>query len=315
VRISSLPKLNSRRSTQPGVSGRDHGIDHISGHYQRFIPASPPLRSILATSGPEWLDVRRGAIRRLSFAWWTPGTVMLPDRAAQPHRLPAQHLRDPRNRALFLCPAWAKPFRINGRAAIIIDATSVHRSQWKEAASQRPSSPRKASTAVHQVTRSFALLGRCCPVDESSLASAAHLKSLQGGSDGEAYDRNYPHDSGTISETSARKSARFPAADHRRRLAPSCVCLALSSRGRCRRRLEHFKGERHGALGGLPVRRRYGTNIRARSCARRVSLQDCQPRDRIVFPAASWWREGFVVTAAAIAAFPTCHRRVGPMDR
>src|SRR5215468_10461655 len=92
-------------------------IDHISGHYRRFIELSPFV--VLATSGPEGLDCTPrgdppGFVRVVD-----ERTVMLPDRRGN-NRIDSLRniVRDPRVALLFLIPGAGRTLRINGRAAI-----------------------------------------------------------------------------------------------------------------------------------------------------------------------------------------------------
>ena len=94
--------------------------DHITGHYRRYIEASPFV--ILATSGPEGLDCSpRGDL---------PGfvrvenrkTLMLPDRHGN-NRVDSLHniVRDPRVGLLFLIPGSGNTLRVNGSAYLTTD--------------------------------------------------------------------------------------------------------------------------------------------------------------------------------------------------
>ena len=94
--------------------------DHITGHYRRYIEASPFV--ILATCGPEGLDCSpRGDL---------PGfvrvenrkTLMLPDRHGN-NRVDSLHniVRDPRVGLLFLIPGSGNTLRVNGSSYLTTD--------------------------------------------------------------------------------------------------------------------------------------------------------------------------------------------------
>jgi uncharacterized protein len=96
-------------------------IDHINPHYAQFIAASPFV--VMATAGPEGLDCSPrgdppGFVRVAD-----PKTLLIPDRRGN-NRVDSLRnlLRDPRIALLFMIPGAGITMRVNGRAAISINA-------------------------------------------------------------------------------------------------------------------------------------------------------------------------------------------------
>ena len=94
--------------------------DHITGHYRRYIEASPFV--ILATSGPEGLDCSPRGDRPGFVRVENPKTLMLPDRHGN-NRVDSLHniVRDPRVGLLFLIPGSGNTLRVNGSAYLTTD--------------------------------------------------------------------------------------------------------------------------------------------------------------------------------------------------
>jgi PPOX class probable FMN-dependent enzyme len=96
-------------------------IDYISEHYRSFIEISPFV--VVATLGPEGTDCTPrgddpGFVRIVD-----KHTLMLPDRRGN-NRIDTLRnvVRDPRILLLFLIPGIGRTLRVNGRAAIRVDA-------------------------------------------------------------------------------------------------------------------------------------------------------------------------------------------------
>ena len=96
--------------------------DHVTGHYRRYIEASPFV--ILATSGPEGLDCSPRGDRPGFVRVQNPRTLMLPDRHGN-NRVDSLHniVRDPRVGLLFLMPGSGNTLRVNGSAYLTADET------------------------------------------------------------------------------------------------------------------------------------------------------------------------------------------------
>ena len=169
-------------------------IDHISDHYRRFIEASPFV--VLATSGPEGLDCTprgdpAGFVRVVD-----SHTVMLPDRRGN-NRIDSLRniVRDPRVALLFLIPGIGRTLRINGRAAISIDAElcSSFIMEGKVPRSVIVITAERVYTQCPKALVRSRLWDASLHVAESSLPSSGTImKALQQGFDGDAYDRDYP---------------------------------------------------------------------------------------------------------------------------
>src|SRR5215468_12552394 len=178
---------------QPAGAAVIKEIDHISEHYRRFIEISPFL--ILATSGPEGLDCTprgdpAGFVRVVD-----SHTVMLPDRRGN-NRIDSLRniVRDPRVALLFLIPGVGRTLRINGRAAISIDA-ELCASFTMEGKIPRSVIVITAERVYTQCPKALVRSRLWDPglhLAESSLPSSGTImKTLQQGFDGEAYDRDY----------------------------------------------------------------------------------------------------------------------------
>ena len=179
---------------QPAGAAVIKEIDHISEHYRRFIEASPFV--VLATSGPEGLDCTprgdpAGFVRVVDSR-----TVMLPDRRGN-NRIDSLRniVRDPRVALLFLIPGIGRTLRINGRAAISIDAElcSSFTMEGKVPRSVIVITAERVYTQCPKALVRSRLWDPSRHVAESSLPSSGTImKALQQGFDGDAYDRDYP---------------------------------------------------------------------------------------------------------------------------
>ena len=114
-RITTQEELDALYGT-PLEAAVAKEIDYISDHYKAFIDKAPFV--VVATVGPEGLDCRRAAIRRVR-----PGarhkTVLIPDRRGNNRIDSLRNLvRDPRISLLFMIPGIGNTLRINGRAEI-----------------------------------------------------------------------------------------------------------------------------------------------------------------------------------------------------
>jgi PPOX class probable FMN-dependent enzyme len=169
-------------------------IDHISGHYCRFIELSPFV--VLATSGPEGLDCTPrgdppGFVRVVDSR-----TVMMPDRRGN-NRIDSLRniVRDPRVALLFLIPGVGRTLRINGRAQI---STNPELCASFEMEGKLPRSviivtAERVYTQCPKALVRSRLWDAHRHVDEASLPSSGTImKSLMKDFDGDSYDRNYP---------------------------------------------------------------------------------------------------------------------------
>lgn len=102
---------------EPAIGPLAKEIDYIHPHYRAMIEASPFM--IMATSGPEGLDVSprgdpAGFVHVLD-----DGTLLIPDRRGN-NRIDSMRniVRDDRVALLFLIPGIGETLRVNGRAAI-----------------------------------------------------------------------------------------------------------------------------------------------------------------------------------------------------
>ena len=195
-----MPDLVTSEAQLEAIYGRPAGpavtkeIDHISAHYRRFIETSPFV--ILATSGPEGLDCTprgdpAGFVRVVDSR-----TVMLPDRRGN-NRIDSLRniVRDPRIALLFLIPGVGRTLRINGRAAISINA-DLRASFTMEGKVPRSVIVVTAESVYTQCPKALVRSRLWDPrlhLDESALPSSGTImKSLQDGFDGDTYDRDYP---------------------------------------------------------------------------------------------------------------------------
>ncbi|MDP1753262.1 MAG: pyridoxamine 5'-phosphate oxidase family protein, partial [Reyranella sp.] len=123
-------------------------------------------------------------------------TVMLPDRRGN-NRIDSLHniVRDPRIALLFLIPGVGRTLRINGRAAISINA-DLCASFTLEGKVPRSVIVVTAESVYTQCPKALVrsrLWDPSLHLDESSLPSSGTImKSLQAGFDGDTYDRDYP---------------------------------------------------------------------------------------------------------------------------
>ena len=168
-------------------------IDYISDHYRLFIEASPFV--IVATVGPEGLDCTprgdpAGFVRVVD-----KHTIMLPDRRGNNRIDTLRNLvRDPRISLLFLIPGIGRTLRINGRAAVRVDA------QLCETFAMEGKVPRSviivnAERVYTQCPRALIRSNLWDPsmhLDESALPSqGAMMKAIQQSFAAEEWDRSY----------------------------------------------------------------------------------------------------------------------------
>jgi uncharacterized protein len=95
-------------------------IDHINGHYARYIQASPFV--VISTSGSEGLDCSPRGDPAGFVRVQDPKTLLIPDRRGN-NRLDTLRniVRDPRIALLFLIPGIGVTMRVNGRASLVTD--------------------------------------------------------------------------------------------------------------------------------------------------------------------------------------------------
>jgi PPOX class probable FMN-dependent enzyme len=167
---------------------------HVTPHYRAYIEASPFC--VLATSGPEGLDCSpRGDL---------PGfvrvadetTLMMPDRKGNNRADSLKNiLRDPRVALLFLLPGHGNCIRVNGEAAISIDA-DLKASFAVEGHEPRSVIVIRTRAVYFQCARAIVRSGLWSPqshVDAAKLPTTGEmLAALSGGSaGGPDYDRQW----------------------------------------------------------------------------------------------------------------------------
>ena len=169
-------------------------IDHISDHYRMFIEISPFV--VVATSGPEGLDCTprgdaRGFVRVVD-----KHTVTLPDRRGN-NRIDTLRniVRDPRIALLFLIPGIGRMLRINGRAAIRVDAELCQSFtvEGKVPRSVIVVTAERAYTHCPRALLRSKLWDPAQHLDESALPShGTMMQAIRESFAGEEWDRNYP---------------------------------------------------------------------------------------------------------------------------
>ena len=168
-------------------------IDHISEHYRMFIDLSPFL--LIATAGPEGLDCTprgdpAGFVRVVD-----RHTVMLPDRRGN-NRIDTLRniVRDPRIALLFLIPGIGRMLRVNGRAAIRVDAEvcETFRIEGKLPRSVIVVTAERVYTHCPRALIRSRLWDPGQHRDESCLPShGAMMQAIKDSFPGEDWDRNY----------------------------------------------------------------------------------------------------------------------------
>lgn len=119
--LTSLDALHEHYGTV-GEASLVKEIDHLSPAYRHIIEVSPFCA--LTTCGPEGLDCSprgdEGNVVRVE----DERTLHLPDRRGN-NRIDSLRniIRDPRVSLMFMIPGWNNVLRVNGRAAISVDAT------------------------------------------------------------------------------------------------------------------------------------------------------------------------------------------------
>ena len=168
-------------------------IDHISDHYRMFIDISPFV--LIATSGPEGLDCTprgdpAGFVRVVD-----KHTLMLPDRRGNNRIDTLRNLvRDPRIALLFLIPGIGRMLRVNGRAAIRIDAELCHsfKHEGKSPRSVIVVTAEKVYTHCPRALMRSHLWDPSHHRDESCLPShGTMMQAIKESFPGEDWDRNY----------------------------------------------------------------------------------------------------------------------------
>jgi PPOX class probable FMN-dependent enzyme len=192
--ITSEAELTALYGPHDTIVATIKEIDHISDHYRMFIERSPFV--VVATSGAEGLDCTprgdpAGFVRVVD-----KHTVMLPDRRGN-NRIDTLRniVRDPRISLLFLIPGIGRTLRINGRAAIRVDA-EVCASFSMGAKVPRSVIVVTAERVYTQCPRALIRSKLWDPtqhIDENSLPShGTMMKAIQESFAGEEWDRNYP---------------------------------------------------------------------------------------------------------------------------
>jgi PPOX class probable FMN-dependent enzyme len=191
--ITSEAELTALYGPHDTVVATIKEIDHISDHYRAFIEVSPFV--VVATMGPEGLDCSPrgdppGFVRVID-----KHTVMLPDRRGN-NRIDTLRniVRDPRISLLFLIPGIGRTLRINGRAAIRVDAElcASFTLAGKVARSVIVVTAERVYTQCPKALIRSKLWDPNQQLDEKSLPSPGTImQALQANFAGEEWDRNY----------------------------------------------------------------------------------------------------------------------------
>ena len=168
-------------------------IDHISDHYRMFIDLSPFV--LISTAGPEGLDCTprgdpSGFVRVVD-----RHTVMLPDRRGN-NRIDTLRniVRDSRIALLFLIPGIGRMLRVNGRAAIRVDAEicETFRIEGKLPRSIIVVTAERVYTHCPRALIRSRLWDESQHRDESCLPShGTMMQAIKDSFPGEDWDRNY----------------------------------------------------------------------------------------------------------------------------
>ncbi len=111
---------------QPSEGAIAKEIDHVHPHYRAMIEASPFV--VIATSGPEGLDVSPRGDPAGFVAVQDEKTLLIPDRRGNNRADTLNNLiDDPRIALLFLIPGVGETLRVNGRAEISLDPAVLER--------------------------------------------------------------------------------------------------------------------------------------------------------------------------------------------
>ena len=169
--------------------------DHITGHYRRYIEASPFV--VLATSGPEGLDCSPRGDRAGFVRVADAKTLMLPDRHGN-NRVDSLHniVRDPRVGLLFLIPGSGNTLRVNGSAYLTTDEALLA-SFAVEGKTPRSVIVVETEAVYVQCARAFVRSGlwdSARHVDPKSLPSAGEILTELSAEriGGRAYDEAWP---------------------------------------------------------------------------------------------------------------------------
>lgn len=118
--IASVEQLEALYG-QPGDASLVKEVGYVTPHYRQLIEASP--FAVLATAGPEGLDCSPRGDQPGFVRVHDERTLMLPDRMGN-NRVDSLRniVRDPRLALLFMIPGSGTTLRVNGRAALSVDA-------------------------------------------------------------------------------------------------------------------------------------------------------------------------------------------------
>jgi len=110
----------------PAAASIKKEIQYVHPHYQAFIEAAP--FAVLATSGPEGLDVSPRGDPAGFVQVENEKTLLLPDRRGN-NRIDSLRniISDPRVALIFLIPGIGETLRVNGHARILVDPELLNR--------------------------------------------------------------------------------------------------------------------------------------------------------------------------------------------
>ncbi len=194
TRISRVEELETLYGA-PAEASLVKEVDRITPHYRAFIEASP--FAVLATAGPEGLDCsprgdRPGFLRVLD-----EKTLLLPDRRGN-NRIDSLRnvVCDPRVALLFLIPGAGNTLRVNGRAAISVDAALLE-SFVVEGRAPRSVLVIEVDAVYFQCSRAIMRSDLWNPdrrVDPAALPTAGKILAgiTAGRVGGDAYDASWP---------------------------------------------------------------------------------------------------------------------------
>jgi PPOX class probable FMN-dependent enzyme len=120
--IDTLEQLYGK----PSEASTKKEVSYLHPHYRKFIEASP--FAVLATSGPEGLDVSPRGDPNEFVAVADEKTLLLPDRRGN-NRVDSLRniISDPRVALIFLIPGVGETLRVNGQAKILVDPELLER--------------------------------------------------------------------------------------------------------------------------------------------------------------------------------------------
>jgi PPOX class probable FMN-dependent enzyme len=115
--LADLAALRSQYPDLPGDTSLAKEVDHLHEVYRPFIEAAPFV--VLATLGPQGLDVSPRGDAPGFVAVADPHTLLLPDRRGNNRIDSLRNLvHDPRLALLFLVPGCKEALRVNGQGRI-----------------------------------------------------------------------------------------------------------------------------------------------------------------------------------------------------